>query len=412
MRHVRARRWLGIGLGLTAFVACGESLIRDPSFDLWCKDTLCAPWEVSGHVRRVPTWHRSDYGVSLDDDALISQLSTHDPTACIAFTLIADVEASAQVWLEMDFNDDGSSEFKEVIPESHWAKQRFNAQTPRSYKNVRFILRKLGHGRAVLAQITAETNGDCGEKRALPATHRENSSECSSAGQCDGGACVARPPLVGTNARLACGECESDEQCPDEMFCGSLRGEMGYYAACVPRVQDNGAACELDAQCASGPCVQSLSFAVPTCGECASDDACAQGEVCGVRVSELGPFRGCRPAGGAPLAALCAGDAECASGVCDSGICSECNSAHPCAAGQCQRDTIPGAIFALAPGLCMDRDGMRASGEACARDENCASGACDGSDAVCYLCDAQGASCPELAAPECGIWRRSAGTCR
>ena len=57
--HARARRGLAC---LALLVACGDNLIKDPSFDLWCGDVLCKPWEVSGHVARVGTWHDRDYG--------------------------------------------------------------------------------------------------------------------------------------------------------------------------------------------------------------------------------------------------------------------------------------------------------------------------------------------------------------
>ena len=43
---------------------CGQ-VLRDPGFDLWCGDELCA-WKVErGDVKRVATWHEADAGVEL-----------------------------------------------------------------------------------------------------------------------------------------------------------------------------------------------------------------------------------------------------------------------------------------------------------------------------------------------------------
>ena len=60
---------------------CGPPLNEDPGFDLWCIDNdgrhvLCA-WELDkGEIKRVPTWHRSDYGVELvGDPVILTQLS-------------------------------------------------------------------------------------------------------------------------------------------------------------------------------------------------------------------------------------------------------------------------------------------------------------------------------------------------
>jgi hypothetical protein len=52
-----------------AFVACRDELISDPSFDVWCGNKLCSPWEATGDVSRVKTWHEKDFGIELGDGA-------------------------------------------------------------------------------------------------------------------------------------------------------------------------------------------------------------------------------------------------------------------------------------------------------------------------------------------------------
>src|SRR5215468_1920822 len=53
---------------------CGGGITRDPGFDLWCGDVLCA-WKIErGEVLRVPTWNEGDAGVELvGPDAAIEQ---------------------------------------------------------------------------------------------------------------------------------------------------------------------------------------------------------------------------------------------------------------------------------------------------------------------------------------------------
>jgi hypothetical protein len=407
--HSTWPRWTALAIAL--LVACGDNLIRDPSFDLWCGESLCMPWEASGNITRVGTWHRSDFGVALDDAAMLTQLSTHDPVSCIEFDVIADVTASAQVWLEMDFNDDGSSEFRQLIPESHWAKLSFEAPTPRVYDKVRLILRKLGHGHAVLAQIRATSGSDC-QAPPLPATHRDNGVSCTSRAQCAAGACVQQPDALKlAAAHLACGECDVDAACSDGMRCGWLHGEHGFYPACVPLAQDSAAFCTSDDQCESQQCLDAIATAPTTCAECADDSECPADQVCGVRVDERGPARACRPRNSRELGEICSVDSECKSGICNGLACSECGAEQPCANGaSCKyADNIRGTWFAVGAALCGGGAASRGAGEPCNLDADCISGSCQLPEPTCSLCDQ--APCPDLNAQECVVLRRLAGAC-
>jgi hypothetical protein len=251
MNDARTRRRALLFAALGLFAACGDNLIRDPSFDLWCGAALCAPWETSGHVSRVKTWHVRDYGVALDDGAALSQLSTSDPVSCIEFEVIADVDASAQVWLEMDFRDDGSTEYRQLIPESHWAKLSYLVTAPTWYDNIRFSLKKLGHGRAVLAQIRA-TPGDGCEGPPPQLVDRPAAASCDTDDQCSSGVCgLASPDLeiFGLN-RGACGDCSTEAPCPAGLQCLFAKNDLGYYPTCMDPAPASDAGCEDDA----GPC--------------------------------------------------------------------------------------------------------------------------------------------------------------
>src|SRR5688572_1125478 len=57
---------------------CGQ-VLRDPGFDLWCGEELCAWKLTAGDIRKVPTWHEGDAGVELvGTHAAIQQLSPVD----------------------------------------------------------------------------------------------------------------------------------------------------------------------------------------------------------------------------------------------------------------------------------------------------------------------------------------------
>jgi hypothetical protein len=72
---------------------CDGGITRDPGFDLWCGDALCA-WKIErGEIRPAPTWHREDTGVELiDPGTAIEQFSPVDSRdgTCIRFDLISD----------------------------------------------------------------------------------------------------------------------------------------------------------------------------------------------------------------------------------------------------------------------------------------------------------------------------------
>src|SRR5262245_53080945 len=95
---------------------CGGDAIRDSGFDLWCGESLCA-WKVErGGIQRVATWHEGDAGVELlGGDTAIEQLSpfNYQNGTCLQFSLIANVEPNAEVYLNVDVQGDGTNEMAE-----------------------------------------------------------------------------------------------------------------------------------------------------------------------------------------------------------------------------------------------------------------------------------------------------------
>ncbi|HVK71661.1 MAG TPA: hypothetical protein VM734_00010 [Kofleriaceae bacterium] len=300
---------------------CG-AVLDDSGFDLWCApDRLCA-WQLDkGEVRRAPTWHRDDAGVELvGDDVAISQLSPIDggDPACVRFTLVADVEETAEVFLDVDVYGDGTVEHSERIPTSDWRKLTYLLRMPERYEGARFRLRKRGSGRAVLANIGGETTADAdcpGE--AIPTGPRPLGASCTGDAECAGGLCDGdaeiRPGVIWPGT---CAACTADGDCPGGQLCaraGTHPGPLAVPRTCVaPGLTPIGVACERDAECASGLCDGAVCAGCRTAADC--DGRTCETVRFGVdHLAWDGP-QVCGP-GGAPGAACLTG-AECASGVC------------------------------------------------------------------------------------------------
>jgi hypothetical protein len=327
-----------IVLALAAFSQLGSSdcgqVIRDPGFDLWCGDQMCA-WKVErGTATKVPTWNKGDFGVLLDgDDVAIEQLSPVDyhDGSCLEFDLVANVDDLAQVDLNIDVFGDGSVEHSERIPTSAWKPLSYVLPIDGIYKGVRFEIAKKGSGRAVLANIGAKIVDNCGGLDPIVPAPAPDGAPCGAASGCTSGRC---------GVGLFAGVCEG----------------------C-----DGGA------------------------GECAAGTVCGLGEPTSP-VRDI-PFE-CVPAGGHELGENCFFGQECASGICNMGACSTCDTSHPCSGGEtCGADWYAGHT----PYVCSPGAGVRKAGEPCASDADCASGSCAG--AARMQCDdgrvcATAANCP------------------
>lgn len=317
---------------------CTGDVLHDPGFDIWCGDELCS-WEIEkGDVRKVSTWHDNDPGVDLlGEDAAISQRSENPPVDCLRFQLVADVAEDATVTLEMDLDDDGTVEYERAIPTSRWAELIYLVEIE-GHDDIRFRLRKTGPGRAVLAQIRAVDNPECG------------------------GDAV-------TTARPLGADCAS--------------------------IHAMGRGCE------SGICESA------TCSECRDAADCA-GDVCGLesRVApRLDPYRTCVEGGSRALGELCAADGECASGECCGGLCSQCCAFFGASCGDGQ-ECVNAASGPPSESWCAPGGG--APGDACRRDEQCASGSCGGGEPM-LVCAADGRPCATAA--DCPTGGEETGAC-
>jgi hypothetical protein len=325
---------------------CGQ-ITRDQGFDLWCGEELCT-WKLErGKLMRVGTWNDKDPGVELvGDDVAIAQLTpvTSSDTTCIRFELVADVSEDAEVRLNADVFGDGSVEFSERLPTSHWKPLSFLIPVRAPYDGVRFELTKRGKGKAVVAQLQAETAG---------------------AAECDG------------------------------------------FTEVVPEPAPAGARCAMDDQCESGMCryvAVSGGFGLAQlCVDCdtllGTAEACPQGQVCGVddalsRV--LLPAPRCTAKASKLVGDDCRIDGECASGICNSFVCSTCDTGAPCLTEACAE------AYANGPYVCGAGQHARTTGQVCATDGDCASARCIG-DARKQCVDGRACTTPEQCPDDDGL---------
>ena len=294
-----------------------NDVLRDPGFDLWCGNQLCA-WELeSGQLEQAPTWHTSDTGVSMvGDDVAISQFVDRNDIRCLRFELIADIEENAEVTLELDLFNDGVVEHEQRIPTSNWQELSYMLQMPYQFEGILFRLRKRGGGRAVLAEIAAMSEGSCAD---APQVASETGSLCFADDECMSETCA--PSGIGNLG--VCSVCAGDEACAPDEVCGLKEPDL-------PR---------------------------------------------------LLPYRDCQPAAQKSLGQRCALDSECATGFCEESVCSACREDTDCPGEvNCRRSAHnPNLHWQMRPWQCLPTNGVGLAGDTCLAGSDCQSGQCQGS---------------------------------
>lgn len=300
---------------------CGQ-VLRDPGFDLWCGEELCA-WKLErGEVKRVPTWHEADAGVELvGSDVAIEQLApvNSGDGNCIRFDLVANVAANAEVYLNVDVQGDGTLEMHERIPTSNWKPLSYNFTVVPPYDGIRFEITKKGAGTATLANIGAEIAQDqCIGLTPLDPGPRRAGSQCSEGSQCASGKCDYSPTPVQGDPwfPLVCIGCD-DTTCGTGETCGlgdPLSAVFAVPVECVATAsKEIGERCIADAECGSNICQENV------CSSCRNGCGCHAAWVNGPHVCAAGEA-------GAP----CGTDSDCASGHCNGSVRSECEDGRAC----------------------------------------------------------------------------------
>jgi len=190
--------------------ACGsDDEEASPAFNRWCGEILCDWMLEQGRIERAPTWHEKDYGARmLDAPVVISHPTTLNDQTCTRFSLVGDVEAEAQLVLELDVYDNGPIEFEETIPETRWEKQTFVVPpvdlnfAAQAIVSASLRLHKRGAGNVVLARLEVGTI-PCVATTLITLRDIPDGEFCPSADRCRSGRCEPSPSVPGVGVCVA-----------------------------------------------------------------------------------------------------------------------------------------------------------------------------------------------------------------
>jgi hypothetical protein len=288
---------------------CGQ-VVRDPGFDLWCGDELCA-WKVTaGDVKRVPTWNDGDSGVELvGSEAAIQQLSPVDSgdghcrdnpdggstcmypdNVCIEFSLLADIASNAVVDLNVDVFGDGTIDHSQRLPIGAWQQLSYKIVVPQVFAGIRFELAKSGPGSAKLANIGAELAKNCDGLPLIELEPAPLGSPCNVPSDCASGLCstsLTNSPFAGVHGflspTLVCVECGMNSACDSGEVCGvgiPLSAVQGQPMTCLPEASKAvGEYCVTVDECSTGLCEGNRC--APACSSyCSSGESCTRDEQC------------------------------------------------------------------------------------------------------------------------------------
>ena len=102
-----------------------------------------------------------DYAIELvGAPVVVSQLAKRGTGSCLRVELIADVDPSAMLFVEIDFDDDGSADWSSPINRQGFQSMSWEIRPTSSVASWRFSLHKVAEGRAVVTQLRASS--ECG----------------------------------------------------------------------------------------------------------------------------------------------------------------------------------------------------------------------------------------------------------
>jgi hypothetical protein len=305
--------------------------------DSTCAELLCG-WQVEqGALQPSGSWHPQQRALQLTGTpARISKRLPYVPyVQCLSIEVLGDISREAELYFEIDFNDDATVDTSAPVPPSRWRRVSVGLRTPPEYRSVRVALHKKGAGDARIVSLALDAVlGDC---RNVTPTTLADGSVCTLDTSCSSGRC-------------ALGRCS---RCPEG---GCAEGE----------------ACRSSDECRDGAC------AAGTCRACAKDGSCAPGQGCSTAGQCAGGscISGAQPSttrypGQDGVCGDCDADADCGGGFCVLGRCASCRDDADCGEGVCRySDALEATARSCQPRI----TSPAARGGLCESNADCAAG--------------------------------------
>lgn len=202
-------------------------------------------------------------------------------------------------------------------------------------------------------------NGDCGVQQACRYSNDLDYAVCVGTGVL-GASCTGNEQCASTHCNSGiCSECQADGDCTAGGTCEDDRSGVGYFV-CTGGLGD---ACTDGTECGTGYCFNPQGPGPNRCSECELNGDCGAQRACQYSVGDQ--YASC--VGTGALGNICNTGDQCASGYCQSGVCSQCESTPDCTGGgDCVDDTAGVGYYVCQGGL----------GDVCAEAADCNSGYC------------------------------------
>ena len=170
-----------------------EDVLRNPEIEHWCGNRPCF-WEVTGKVERVGTWHSNDYAAALlSDHAELSQEVDYpgidDYHSCFHISMLLKMDEGVRADLEVDFLPEAGVDWSKPLPHGDFDPVGYEISPPTWYERARFVLRKDGPGRAVIAKLRVIADDECYGVDPIELNDRPESAACEEDSQCRSGHC-------------------------------------------------------------------------------------------------------------------------------------------------------------------------------------------------------------------------------
>ena len=165
---------------LAAVAACGRLDVDSEPGNFWnnaCAEAPCGWEQLAGSLGHAPTWSETDYAYTFEAPG--TKLTRRvDRRGCQQIEILGDIEASAELTLQLDLNEDDIVDFTAVLPASHWQPTALRVNGPIGELGMRMTIEKRGTGKAAIARLRMSADPCASAQPPVPPTTFADGSVC------------------------------------------------------------------------------------------------------------------------------------------------------------------------------------------------------------------------------------------